>query len=159
VNKSLAPSLTNDYVVVAGSLNNTSNGVVTVSNLGPALVVGDSFKLFSQPVTGGETLTINSTSGNVTWTNKLAVDGTISVLAVGPTIPTYPTNLSYTAGGGTLSLSWPATHLGWILQSQTNAASTGLSSNWTDVTGSAGVTGTNLPAGTSPAVFFRLRYP
>jgi autotransporter-associated beta strand protein len=158
VNKSLAPSLTNDHVVVTGALSNTNNGVVTVNNLGPALVAGDSFKLFSQPVTGGETLTI--TSPGVTWTNKLAEDGTIAVLAVGPSVPSYPTNLSFSASGGTLSLSWPATHQGWILQTQTNALSTGLGTNWTDVAGSAGMTATNLPVNVnSPAVFFRLRYP
>lgn len=158
VNKSLAPSLTNDYVVVTGALSNTNNGVVTVNNLGPALVVGDTFKLFSQAVTGGEMLSI--ASPGVTFTNNLAVDGTIGVVAVAPTIPTYSTNLTFSASGGTLSLSWPATHLGWILQSQTNALSAGLGSNWTDVSGSAGMTATNLPVSTaSPTVFFRLRYP
>jgi autotransporter-associated beta strand protein len=158
VNKSLAPSLTNDHVIVTGALSNTNNGVVTVNNLGPALVAGDTFKLFSQAVSGGETLSI--TSPGATWTNNLAVDGTISVLSVGPAIPSYPTNLSFSASGGTLSLSWPSTHLGWILQTQVNALSTGISSNWSDVAGSAGMTATNLsinPA--SPAVFFRLRYP
>jgi autotransporter-associated beta strand protein len=158
VNKSLAPSLTNDYVVVTGALSNTNNGVVTVNNLGPAFVAGDMFKLFSQPVTGGETLSI--TSPGVTWTNKLALDGTISVLSVGPAIPSYPTNLSFSASGGTLALSWPLTHLGWILQSQTNSRSIGISTNWTDVAGSGGMTSTNLPVSTtSPTVFFRLRYP
>jgi autotransporter-associated beta strand protein len=66
------------------------------------------------------------------------------------------------SGGNTLALSWP-TNLGWILQSQTNALSTGLtvnSNSWFDVTGSASVTSTNIPINTkNPTVFFRLRHP
>jgi len=61
-----------------------------------------------------------------------------------------------------VALSWP-TNLGWILQSQTNALSTGLTVNsngWFDVSGSALVTATNIPINpANPAMFFRLRLP
>jgi len=79
VNKSVSPS--NDLVQVVGALINTGTGTVTVTNLGPALVVGDSFKLFSQPVLNGNALTVVS-SGGVVWNNKLAVDGSVQVLSV-----------------------------------------------------------------------------
>jgi fibronectin-binding autotransporter adhesin len=70
--------------------------------------------------------------------------------------------VQFSVSGSTLALSWP-TNLGWILQSQTNALSTGLvtnSSAWFDVSGSAAVTSTNLTINpTNPSVFFRLRLP
>jgi hypothetical protein len=63
-------------------------------------------------------------------------------------------------GGGTLTLSWPADHLGWILQSQTNSLGAGLSTNWVDVAGSeAGNTNEINIDSASPTVFFRLRHP
>lgn len=77
--------------------------------------------------------------------------------------PVGPTNLSYSFGGGSLALSWPGSHVGWILQSQTNPSSTGLQpapGAWFDWPGSEVVTSTNIPVNTaSPTVFFRLRQP
>jgi autotransporter-associated beta strand protein len=81
-------------------------------------------------------------------------------LLVAPSVASNPTNLTFSASGGTISLSWPASHLGWILQAQTNSRSAGLSSNWFDVPGTASVTATNLSISPAdPTVFFRLRYP
>jgi autotransporter-associated beta strand protein len=82
VNRSASPS--NDLVSVSGVLTNLGVGTVTVTNLGATLQVGDSFKLFSQPLLNGSVLTITGVPG-VTWTNKLQQDGTIAVLAVAPT--------------------------------------------------------------------------
>ena len=72
-----------------------------------------------------------------------------------------PTNLTFNLqGGGGLQLSWPADHLGWILQMQTNDLNAGLGTNWQNVVGS---TSTNLifvPINTfKGSVFFRLSYP
>ncbi len=156
LNKSLSPS--NDLVVVSGVLTNSGTGTVTVANLGPALVVGDTFTLFSQAVSNGAALTV--TGASVTWTNKLAIDGSIRVLSLAPPIANYPTNISYTVSGGTLTVSWPATHLGWNLQSQTNALNKGLGTNWVTIPGTSAVTFTNLtiiPA--NPTVFYRLSKP
>jgi len=154
VNKALTQS--NDLTTVAGVLSNTNNGTVTVTNLGGALAAGDKFILFSQPVTGGSTLAI--TGGGVTWSNNLANDGSIIVLS---TMAAYATNLTASvSSGGVLQVSWPTTHLGWILQAQTNALNTGLTTNWVDVAGSAAVTSTNLPISTTvPTAFYRLRHP
>jgi autotransporter-associated beta strand protein len=77
INKSLAQS--NDLVSVTGTLSNTNNGVVTVNNLGPALVAGNKFTLFSQPVSGGGLLSISG--GGAVWSNNLATDGSIIVLS------------------------------------------------------------------------------
>jgi autotransporter-associated beta strand protein len=152
VNTSQIPP--NDMVAVGGTLQNAGRGTVAISNTGPALAVGDTFHLFNKAVLNGGALAV--TGAGVQWTNNLAADGSIGVLSV---IPTNPTNITFRASGGILSLAWPSTYLGWVLQAQTNALDVGLSTNWVDVPGSGFVTSTNLtinPA--SPVVFFRLRH-
>lgn len=70
-------------------------------------------------------------------------------------------NFTFTqAVGNQLQLSWPADHLGWRLQIQTNDLGNGLSTNWATMPNSANVTSTNIlinPA--NGAVFLRLVYP
>jgi autotransporter-associated beta strand protein len=81
-------------------------------------------------------------------------------LAIGVTIASNPTNITFSVSSGTLTLSWPSDHLGWILQQQMNTLNAGLTTNWTDVTGSANVTTTNITiVPGNPTVFFRLRKP
>lgn len=152
---------TSDYCQVAGVLVNSGTGTVTVTNLGPALATNDTFALFSQPVANGGALTITSGPGSgVVWTNLLAVDGTIKVLSVPNAVASNPTNITFSASGGTLALSWPTDHLGWILQVQTNALSVGLKTNWFDVPGSQSMTATNIGVtAVTPTVFYRLRHP
>jgi autotransporter-associated beta strand protein len=154
VNKSLVQS--NDLISATGSIANGGVGTVTITNIGATpLAVGDSFKIFSGAVSNGAALVV--TGGAVSWVNNLSVDGSIQVA---PSIANYPTNISYSLSGGTLNISWPGTHLGWILQSQTNALGVGLTTNWHDVSGTAGVTNQSAsldPA--NPTVFYRLRYP
>ncbi len=71
-----------------------------------------------------------------------------------------PVTLTNSVSGSTLSLSWPADHLGYSLQSQTNLRSVGLKTNWVTLPGSASVTTTNLPIDkANPTVFYRLSYP
>ena len=70
----------NDLVVVTGFLTNAGTGTITVTNLGPVLAVGDSFKLFNQPLlNGGALLIISGPATGIIWTNRLAVNGTIAV--------------------------------------------------------------------------------
>jgi autotransporter-associated beta strand protein len=163
LDKNLSPSQSNDMVSVSGVLTNSGAGTVTVTNLvgAPALVVGDSFKIFSGAVSNGAVLTV--TGGGMNWTNKLAIDGSIQALSVVSTTASYPTNISYSVNSGTLSLTWPTTHLGWILQNQTNSLSVGLTTptnTWHDIANTANVTSTNFPVNpANPTVFFRLRHP
>jgi hypothetical protein len=74
-----------------------------------------------------------------------------------------PTSIVTSKAGNQLMLSWPATHLGWTLQTQTNNAATGLQGGanfWFDVPGSSTMTATNFLVGPgSPVVFFRIRSP
>lgn len=142
-----------DRMNVSGILTNAGTGTVTVTNLGAALQPGDTFTLFNKPLTNGSALTI--TGGLVNWTNKLAVDGTISVLA---SIPTTPTNLIFSLSGSALTLSWPPNYTGWSLQS--NIVSVAATNSWFIVPNSTTVT--QVVVTVSPArsnVFYRMYYP
>jgi hypothetical protein len=57
-------------------------------------------------------------------------------------------------------MSWPADHLGWLLQSQTNPPASGLGTNWVTIPGSGGTNQATIAIGpTNGSVFFRLVYP
>jgi hypothetical protein len=87
-----------------------------------------------------------------------ATTPTGSITVLGATIASYPTNISFTVSGNNLGLSWPATHLGWIAQS--NSVNLANSNFWFDIAGSQAVT--NLNVTISPRLtnaFYRLRHP
>jgi len=151
--------LVSDNVSVAGTIANSGTGTITVTNLGAALQIGDAFTLFNKPVTGGSTLAV--TGGGMAWTNMLAINGTIQVLS--ELTANYPTNVTFDVNGTTLTIGWPSTHLGWILQAQTNTMSVGLTTptnTWTDVSGTGSGTNATITINHSnPTVFFRLRHP
>jgi len=149
VNNAASPS--SDKTVVSGILTNAGTGTVTVTNLGPALVAGNAFTLFNKPLTNGAVLTV--TGAGVNWTNKLAIDGSIAVLSA---IPTTPPTITNSVSGNTLTISWPASYLGWSLES--NSVSL-LTTNWFPVPNSSTVT--SFPITVNPAktnVFYRLFY-
>jgi fibronectin-binding autotransporter adhesin len=147
VNKSVNPS--NDLTIVSGTLNSTG-GTLTVSNLGPALVVGDQFKVFNKAVQNGGTITV--TGAGATWANNLATDGSITVNSL---IVGQPT-LNFAQVGNSLQFTWSGS---FKLQSQTNSINVGLSSNWGDYPG-GGVSGVTVPIdATKGTVFFRLVSP
>jgi len=80
--------------------------------------------------------------------------------SVVPAVSLAPTSIAMVASGNSIALSWPADHLGWRLQVQTNAPGTGLGTNWAALTGSDLVTSTNITINPiSGAVFYRLVYP
>jgi autotransporter-associated beta strand protein len=145
---------------LAGSI--TYGGTLAVTNIGQPLLVGDTFQLFSAAVTSfsGISLPATDASGySYTWTNNVAVDGSISVATVIPPVVVNPnpTNITATVSGGLLTLSWPTDHNGWVLEVQTNSLNTGLSTNWFRL-------GTNNPVSipivtTNGAVFYRMVYP
>ncbi len=148
----------------AGSAPLVYAGTLVITNVGAEpLQVGDSFKLFNTAggYSGSFSVVTHSAGQSVTWnTANLTVDGTITVAAVGDAMADYPTNVTVQISGGNMNISWPETHRGWILQTQTNALSVGLSNNWFDVAGSASETNAVIPLNPgNPAVFFRLRHP
>lgn len=152
VNKALVQS--NDVMAVPGGVNNTNNGAVIVKNLGSALQAGDTFTLFSQPVTGGNTMAV--VGGGVIWTNNLALNGSISVLSTTVSHPVIR-NISTSAGNLVFSGSSGYPNAPYAVLSSTDLAS----SNWTvvatgyfDGTGAFSVTNAIAPG--APRLFYRL---
>jgi hypothetical protein len=69
-----------------------------------------------------------------------------------------PTNITATVTGGQLQLSWPADHIGWTLEAQTNTLKTGLGTNWVVVPNSTTTNQVTIPiVRTNPSVFYRLQ--
>jgi len=128
---------------------------LTVNNLGSTnLVAGDTFSLFSSPVSGSfDTLHLPPLpQPTLYWTNLMSVNGTIAVASSGVS----PATLTNSFDGTSLSLSWPAGQ-GWVLQWQTNGLNGGLSTNWVSVPDSASISSTNVTVDSAmPTVFYRL---
>ncbi len=154
INRNNAPNA--DSLTISGNPL-TYNGTLTVNNLGPALVAGDTFQLFNASDYSGtfSTVTLPTLSTNLAWNNTLASNGSISVIStLAPSAPP----ISFSQTGDQLTLSWNSTTFpGYSVQAQTNGA--GLGDTWSD-TGSGTVspyTTTIDPA--NPSVFFRLFKP
>jgi hypothetical protein len=71
-----------------------------------------------------------------------------------------PVSLAMSANGSQLQLNWPADHIGWHLQIQTNQTGNGLSPNWSTYAGSISTDQVLVPvSATNGSVFLRLTYP
>src|SRR5262249_3505101 len=78
-------AITNDQIQVTAPL--TYGGSLTVSHLGPStLGAGDNFPLFVASSYSGSfsSLSLPPLDPDLTWTNKLLVDGSIEVISVAP---------------------------------------------------------------------------
>jgi autotransporter-associated beta strand protein len=150
-----------DNVTVSDNI--TYGGILTVTNItsdANLLTTTNTFQLFSVSgsTSGNFTSIVGSPGAGLAYSFTPA-SGVLSVVT-GTTIASNPTNITFSVSGSTLSLSWPADHLGWILQSQTNSLSTGISPNWFDVPGSASSTSAVINMNPANAtVFYRLRHP
>lgn len=144
--------------LVANSIS--LGGTFTVTNLGEALLAGNSFTLFTGTLSGGfATVSLPPLTSGLAWnTNNLTVNGSISVVA----LPT-PTFVSPTLSGSNLVLSGtggPANGTYYVLAS-TNVAIP--LNNWVKVTtnnfdGSGAFSFTNSVIG-SAQQFFTLQLP
>jgi len=66
-----------------------------------------------------------------------------------------PTNITASVSGKALTIAWPADHIGWILQAQTNGLRSG---QWFDLPGSDAVNAVVIPVNpANTSVFYRLR--
>ena len=150
-----ATARTND--IVRGLTTVSYGGTLVLSNLAGTITGSNAFKLFSANgyVGAFTALTPASPGPGLAWnTNTLRTDGTLRVINASP--PTI-TNMR---SGNLLGLSWPADHIGWRLQAQTNSNSIGLRSNWVNVPNSIAtnqMTFTLDPA--TGCAFYRLVYP
>jgi autotransporter-associated beta strand protein len=144
---------------VTGLNTVTYGGTLVVTNLSGTPDTNTTFTLFSANThIGNFSSIVGSPGAGLAWS---FTNGVLSV--VSQSYANYPTNLTASVSGSQLTLSWPATHQGWILQAQTNALTAGLTTptnTWFDVTGSESSTQSVIhinPA--NPTVFYRLRLP
>jgi hypothetical protein len=156
INKGASPNA--DNLVVSGN-SLAYGGTLTATNISTnALALGDSFTLFSASSYGGNFAVTNlpPLNAGLKW-NWTPTNGTLAVVN---SVNTNPTNVMFTVSSRTLNLSWPADHLGWHLQWQTNSLTTGLGTNWITVPGSDTMNSTNIAIDPLKAtVFYRLVYP
>ncbi len=152
-----------DQVVVSGNLS--YGGILTVSNItsdANVLATTNTFPLFS--VTGshaGNFAGIAGSPGAGLAYSFNPASGVLSIIT--QTYANNPTNITASVSGSTLTLTWPADHTGWILQSQTNGLNAGLTTpagTWFDVAGSSSSNTNILPINpANPTVFYRIRKP
>ena len=98
------------------------------------------------------TLAVQVVSRDLSQTNVYTVN---ELLQPSQTAP----QLSNSVSGTTLTLTWPADHLGYRLQVQTNTLNTGLGTNWFDVPSSILTNYLVIPVDpTMNSIFYRLVY-
>lgn len=159
LNRNAAPSQ-NDRLV-ASSI--TAGGALIVTNIGPDLVNGTTFQLFSTGAPGFTSVVLPPTdptgTKNYTWNNNIAASGSITLVSGGTTgVNNNPTNITTSVSGGNITLSWPSSHIGWQLWS--NSASLTDTSKWFLITGSDLTNQIESPVDMSKTnVFFRLQLP
>ncbi len=153
INRSGAPTC--DLIVAT---NIQYGGTLTVNNLGGAPQLFDSFKLFKGAYSGAfVSSNLPALGTGLVWTNTLAVNGSIAVVA-GPTTNPNATNITAVVTGTTLSLTWPGDHLGWTLL--TNSLDLANPTDWHPYPGSASVTNVDITINPGqPNVYFRMAYP
>jgi len=154
ISESQSPS--NDVIAASGNL--IFAGTLLVTNVGPNITAGARFVLFN-PVGSGsfDNVILPQLHNGLAWVNNVTVDGSLSVTqAINPN----RTNITLQVSGRNLTLNWPADHIGWQLQAQTNSLRAGLTTNWVNVDGTTSVNqwSASVDNGNS-AVFYRLILP
>jgi len=129
-------------------------GVLAIETSG-TFANGQSFTLFS-----GVGATAASNFASILGSPGAGLDFSFAngILSVVPAGPTGPAFISSHLSGGSLNLTWPAGQ-GWTLQAQTNSATVGLHTNWSNVIGASDGSYSITPDQTRPSVFYRLAYP
>lgn len=158
----------NDMVAVDAFGN--IRGLIVMTNIGTApFAVGQSFQIVSNnfnlpntPLNANIDFSFEPASPGLgmLWDGSdLATNGIVKIVA----IPTTSPRLTSVVVGNQLTLSWPETHIGWVLQQQVRALTNGLSTaaaDWTVVAASRTTNVITVPLNTSsPAVFYRLAHP
>jgi len=151
-----ANASTND--LVRGITTVTYGGTLALSNLAGTIAASNAFKLFSANSYSGAfaALTPVTPAPGLAWkTNTLVTDGTLRIVST--SAPTISVERAVPSAPGSLTLSWPADHIGWRLQSQTNSLSP---TNWFDVSNSIATNQIIFSIDpTLGSVFYRLIYP
>jgi len=155
----------NPCLVLTNSTMTLSAATVLRVNHPGSVLGGGSYNLIAAATSGNRGKVTGALPSVVVTGNVVAGSfslqtnstGGLNLLVV-PAIATNPPSLNFTFGGGTLKLTWPGDHLGWLAQS--NSVNLGNSNCWFDILGSQSATNLVIPV--SPGntdVFYRLRYP
>lgn len=149
---------TSAHDLVSGLTTVTYGGTLILSNLaGAPLTAANAFKLFGATTyRGGFAALVPASPGpDLAWnTNTLTTDGTLRIVA------TSPVALTNVTLGNQLVVSWPADHIGWRLQAQTNSLLVGLNTNWVDVFSSRATNQMIFPIDPNAGCgFYRLAFP
>jgi len=144
--------------LAAGTFTIGADALLHVTNSGPNLVNGSSFKLFSAPVSGFAAVTLPQAPATwplaYVWENRLAIDGTIRLASGG--LESTPTNITSAVLGAALHLSWPTDHTGWTLY--TNAADVSNTNLWFPLAGSDVTNQVVIPINPNGTnIFFQMR--
>ena len=153
------------FTVANGALTLGANTAFKVNNTGAALALG-SYKLISAggggSVAGAAPAVVTVGGGGLTGgaAASLQIASGELYLAVVQSVNTNSPVLTNSVSGGNVNLSWPADHLGWRLEVQTNTLNVGLNSTWFTWPNSTNATAVSIPINSAnPTVFFRLVYP
>ena len=141
-----------------GSPTLATNSTITVSNAVLELAFATTNTVKALVVNG--TNAVAGVHSATTDPGILAGAGSLRVLTGGSSYNPNPTNLTYSVsgGGGTLNLSWPASYLGWYVQS--NAVALANTNYWFNVPNSQNVTNLSVNmVGSKTNVFYRMRRP
>jgi hypothetical protein len=147
------------------ALNWSASGNATGYSLKRAVVSGGGSGyvtvLSTAATTGVDSSVVNGTTYYyVVAATNLAGSSPYSPEAAVRPLSLVPTHLETSFGGGQVQFSWPADHLGWRLQVQTNSPGSGLGTNWVTVSNSISTNQVFWPVGAAnDCVFFRLIYP
>jgi autotransporter-associated beta strand protein len=146
----------NGGTLAFGQATLPTNTIVTVTN---GAILSLNFAGTNR-VTGIVLNGTNQSPGIYNVVNSAPYLAGLGSLQIGIPVATNPTNISFSIGGGNLTLTWPADHTGWRLEAQTNSLATGLGTNWFTVPGSDLTNQMLLPVNSlDGSIFFRLRFP
>ena len=131
--------------------------MLVVTNIGVEFPVpGDTYKLFEAATFAAGAFTsveLPQISGIAWDTSRLNTEG-ILIAIVGE--PSQPPSLSLSSTNGSLTISWPADYMSYILEAQTNNPGEGLAPAWFPVPGVTANTFTIPVDATAGSVFYRL---
>ena len=116
-------TLNGTHGLLNGMSTITYGGNLVVENLGPTLSEGNSFKLFDAASYAGafDAITLPELENGLAWVNTLAENGTLSVVSSIPPVNMNPTKITFSMEGNSMLFSWPADHIGWTLEANTNS--------------------------------------
>jgi autotransporter-associated beta strand protein len=142
------------------NVNGTNTIQITSTN---GLVAGSVYPLIKYGLLAGAGVTglnLSMPANTAAVLTNDAGNSWIALKVINLSVNTNVIGIATAVVGGGLQLSWPADHIGWSLQSQTDPLNTGLGTNWVTLSGSSSTNQTTIPINpTSGSVFYRLVYP